>query len=97
MHEIRQDLTTGQWVIYSTERRDRPVDVHRRRAERTSLPSKDAHCPFCQTSEAASWQIVMEWPGTDPKLSRLSWEFDRRPGNVRPRLCDSLLAVNCIT
>jgi hypothetical protein len=30
------------------------------------------------------------------KLSRLSWEFDRRPGNVRPRLCDSLLAVNCI-
>ena len=31
------------------------------------------------------------------KLSRLSWEFDRRPGNVRPRLCDSLLAVNCIT
>jgi len=34
---------------------------------------------------------------TNEKLSRLSWEFDRRPGNVRPRLCDSLLAVNCIT
>jgi hypothetical protein len=30
------------------------------------------------------------------KLSRLSWEFDVRPGNVGPRLCDGLLAVNSI-
>jgi UDPglucose--hexose-1-phosphate uridylyltransferase len=66
MHEIRQDLTTGQWVIYATERRDRPVDVHRNRAERTSLPSKDAHCPFCQADEAAVPEIVMEWPDSDP-------------------------------
>jgi UDPglucose--hexose-1-phosphate uridylyltransferase len=65
MHEIRQDLTTGQWVIYATERRDRPVDVHRRRVEMTSLPSRDAHCPFCQAREAALPEVVMELPNHD--------------------------------
>jgi hypothetical protein len=33
----------------------------------------------------------------DEKLARLSWEFDQRPGNIDPRLCDGLLAVNGIT
>jgi len=66
MHEIRQDLTTGQWVIYATERRDRPVDVHRSRAERTSLPSRDAHCPFCKAGETTVPEVVMELPSRDP-------------------------------
>lgn len=67
MNQIRQGLTTGQWVIYAAGRRERPVDVHRKRATRPSLPSRDAHCPFCHGHEAAVPEIVMELPARDPK------------------------------
>jgi UDPglucose--hexose-1-phosphate uridylyltransferase len=67
--EIRQDLTTKEWVIIATERKKRPSDfVHG--APKIDRPSFVASCPFCpgnesmtpsptltQVGAADSWQV----------------------------------------
>jgi UDPglucose--hexose-1-phosphate uridylyltransferase len=48
--EIRQDLTTKEWVIIATERRKRPSDfVHKLTKE--DKPVFSSSCPFCPGNE----------------------------------------------
>ena len=51
MSEIRQDPTTGEWVIMARERARRPRDFVRRQA-RPELPVFLLSCPFCPGNEA---------------------------------------------
>jgi UDPglucose--hexose-1-phosphate uridylyltransferase len=48
--EIRQDLTTEEWVIIASERAKRPSDFIRERVERR-LPDFSPACPFCPGNE----------------------------------------------
>lgn len=51
MPELREDVTTGDWVALSAERARRPHEFHREGAVVPALPP-GATCPFCPGSEA---------------------------------------------
>lgn len=51
MNELRQDVTTKEWVIYSTDRGERPHQFKDKTERKASLPIKDSNCPFCPGNE----------------------------------------------
>ena len=51
MPEIRQDITTKEWVIIATERSKRPHDF-KKKVERDGEQRLDPACPFCPGNEA---------------------------------------------
>lgn len=60
MSELRQDPTTREWVIISTERRRRPHEFEHpdksklQVAEASSMPEYSKDCPFCPGNEHVS-------------------------------------------
>lgn len=51
-HELRQDITTKQWVIFAPDRGKRPTDLHSSRIEEErDVPPYDPDCPFCPGNE----------------------------------------------
>ena len=50
MPEIRQDVTTREWVIFATERAKRPDDF-KRTVDRSAQKLFMANCPFCPGNE----------------------------------------------
>ncbi len=64
MSELRQDRTTGAWVIVAPQRGRRPQI--RERGERAQpRPRFDPSCPFCPGNEAQLPGIVAETPAQD--------------------------------
>ena len=51
MSEIRQDLTTEEWVIVAKERAKRPSDLMHQQIK-PELPVFSASCPFCPGNES---------------------------------------------
>jgi len=51
MPEIRQDVTTKEWVIIANERARRPDDF-KKSLDRTVQKSLATHCPFCPGNES---------------------------------------------
>ena len=50
MSELRRDITTGEWVIMNTGRRDRPSDLHTDENS-PGKPAASTPCPFCAGQE----------------------------------------------
>jgi UDPglucose--hexose-1-phosphate uridylyltransferase len=70
MSELRQDRTTGAWVIIAPQRGRRPQT--RERGERAQQrPRFDPACPFCPGNEAQLPGIVAETPAQDAPGWRL--------------------------
>lgn len=69
-NEVRQNKTTGEWVIFAPSRRQRPQDFLEEETTEMSRPAYDETCPFCAGNEEMLTQIVMEMPG--PK--RETWQ-----------------------
>lgn len=67
MNEIRQDLLTEQWVIYSPERAQRPHSTEPQETPREHLPESAAHCPFCPGNESRLPSIIQEIPAKDER------------------------------
>ena len=64
MSELRQDLTTGEWVIIAPERSRRP----NREIKKTfieELPAWDVSCPFCAGNEGRTPPEVFRIPAPD--------------------------------
>ncbi len=61
MSELRQDRTTGAWVLVAPERNRRPQDwvAH----DEPPAPAHAAGCPFCPGNEARLRGVVEEVPG----------------------------------
>ena len=60
MSEIRQDPTTGEWVIIAGERARRPSDYAR--MENKPEPDKfELHCPFCPGNESLTPPDVLKY------------------------------------
>ncbi len=61
MSELRQDITTREWVIVAPERGKRP---HNRPRQKTTdkLPERDADCPFCPGNESNTPDEVFRIP-----------------------------------
>jgi len=51
MSEYRQNVTNGEWVIISEERRKRPEDYSSAVKNRDALPEHSQNCPFCKGNE----------------------------------------------
>lgn len=63
MSEIRQDKTTGQWVIFASSRGRRPDQFECECKDRRELPPYDPSCPFCAGNEGMLPSVVLEMPG----------------------------------
>jgi len=66
MSEIRQDPTTGSFVIIAPERGARPGASPRSPGRGQSGPRYDERCPFCPGNEAQLPGIIAETPAHDP-------------------------------
>ncbi len=63
MSEIRQDKTTGQWVIFATGRGKRPDQFEREQEGERESQQHDPSCPFCAGNEGMLPPLVLEMPG----------------------------------
>ncbi|NDJ86244.1 MAG: galactose-1-phosphate uridylyltransferase [Chloroflexi bacterium] len=61
--EMRQNKLTGQWVIYASERGDRPTQFgDGENGDGNVLPPVDPNCPFCPGNEDQLPEIILELP-----------------------------------
>ncbi len=65
-NQLRQNILTGQWIIYAPDRASRPGQ-HGQQPQDTnqSLSEWDAKCPFCPGNESMLPDILMELENTD--------------------------------
>lgn len=63
--EVRQNKTTGEWVIYAPSRRQRPEDFLEEEATQMSVPEYGEECPFCAGNEEMLPRITLEMPGPE--------------------------------
>jgi UDPglucose--hexose-1-phosphate uridylyltransferase len=63
MSELREDITTKEWVIVAPERSKRPQRKRTRSADQ--LPDWDAGCPFCPGNESNTPKEVFRIPDPD--------------------------------
>lgn len=66
MSELRQDRTTGKWVIIAPERGFRPHVFSSKRSIGQPPTSFDSACPFCPGNEAKLSGILAETPSSGP-------------------------------
>jgi UDPglucose--hexose-1-phosphate uridylyltransferase len=64
MAEYRFNAATGDWVVVSRGRRQRPGAMTGR--ERPDLPSYSPDCPFCPGNEAMTPEIILQVPAEAP-------------------------------
>ena len=68
-NQIRQNKATKEWVIYATDRGERPKDFKKKENEkRTKIPRHDDNCPFCPGNEHKLESIITEVRGKNSKL-----------------------------
>ncbi len=61
--EIRQDATTGNWVIFAPDRGKRPSDFRKEKnGDAPAPPEYDPDCPFCPGNEDRIPPILEELP-----------------------------------
>lgn len=61
MSELRQDVTTREWVIIAPERSKRPQREHKKTSIE-ELPAWDASCPFCVGNESKTPPEIFRIP-----------------------------------
>lgn len=64
MSEIRQDVTTKEWVIIAPERGKRPSQEPKKKLIVDELPDWDENCPFCPGNEDKTPEDVFRIPIT---------------------------------
>jgi UDPglucose--hexose-1-phosphate uridylyltransferase len=88
MSELRQDKTTGAWVLISPGRRQRPSDALARECVTGQTHDFDPTCPFCPGNEGQLPGIVAEMPAREPP----GWRVRVVP-NKYPAVCPNTLEV----
>lgn len=78
MSEIRQDVTTKEWVIIATERLQRPTDFQNK-TPKAEKPLYLNTCPFCPGNESMTKPAVLSY--TDSKTG--AWQV-RVVTNIYP-------------
>ena len=63
MSELREDFTTGDWVLIASERAKRPQDRSRAKLA-AEPPSWDKSCPFCPGNESQTPKEVFRLPAS---------------------------------
>ena len=92
--QIRHNPLTGQWVIYSKARGQRPHDFDQDADSAANIPDHSAACPFCPGNEHILGEVVFELPGNGPHgwaTRVIPNKFPAlRPGNDPTRRSDGL-------
>ncbi len=65
-NQIRQNKATKEWVIFATDRGERPKDFAKKK-RKEHLPEHDNNCPFCAGNEHMLTDIIMEIPDKSGK------------------------------
>lgn len=91
MPELRQDPTTKEWVVISTERARRPEDFFVRPAEEEKPEAKKA-CPFCPGNERLTPEEILAYRAYDTKPGQPGWWL-----RVIPNKFPALVPSNDIT
>jgi len=66
MSELRQDMTTKEWVILAPERGKRPHQNPKKKAPALDdIPNWDSTCPFCPGNESETPEEVYRIPPAD--------------------------------
>lgn len=60
MNELRQDLTSGDWILLAPGRAARPKFLDQKKKSRTSLPK--SKCPFENLQKSGNWPPVFSYP-----------------------------------
>ena len=60
-NQIRQNKATKEWVIFATDRGERPIDFSQS-TKKENLVEHDNNCPFCARNEHMLSKIIMEMP-----------------------------------
>jgi UDPglucose--hexose-1-phosphate uridylyltransferase len=63
-NQIRQNIATKEWIIYSPERGKRPKD-YSNNIDKKNLPEHDRNCPFCLGNESELGEIIMSLSAKD--------------------------------
>lgn len=58
--DFRQNPLTGEWVIYSPNRGQRPNDFEESAGPKNNIPAYDPDCPFCPGNEDLLTDILQE-------------------------------------
>lgn len=60
-NHLRENILTGQWVIYAPKRAKRPKHPESPKPEKKDiLPEKESHCPFCPGNENMIPEVSFE-------------------------------------
>jgi UDPglucose--hexose-1-phosphate uridylyltransferase len=62
MPELRQNISTKEWVIIAAERARRPEEFSTPAKPAPQLPPYDPHCPFCAGNESQTPPAVLTIP-----------------------------------
>ena len=71
MPELRKDLISGTWVLFSPERRKRPQFIQA--VPEPTLTSQD--CPFCEGNEGKTTPEILAQRGADSRADGPGWLF----------------------
>lgn len=63
--ELRQDITTGDWVVIASGRAKRPDDFVSERAAAKKYPRYVSTCPFCNLTKYPQRPDILRLPDTD--------------------------------
>jgi UDPglucose--hexose-1-phosphate uridylyltransferase len=63
MNELRQDLTSGDWMLLSPGRATRPKFLDEKRKSRKPSPKKA--CPFEDLEKSGNWPPLFMWPSNN--------------------------------
>lgn len=64
--ELRQDITTGEWVVMATGRAKRPNNFQSEQSPKKTRPKYKADCPFCALDKFTQEPDVLRLPD-DPE------------------------------
>jgi len=97
LSELRQDRTTGTWVIIAPGRSRRPQPDVARVERGLVVPASNPSCPFCPGNEALLPPIIAETPGDKPpgwQIRVVPNKFPAlQPDNIAP-VSDGVHAVS---
>jgi len=60
--ELRQNITTGEWVVIAKGRTQRPHDFIQKKEERPKVPKFKKDCPFCELERFPQFPDVVRLP-----------------------------------
>jgi len=77
--EIRQNILTDQWVIYSPQLAERPREKREKRPDTVRAAEREPDCPFCMGNERMLASILYELPSDSGGLWRTRVVPDKYP------------------